>query len=430
MKDLISRSHFQTTPGWVIALMISMSVLFVFTIGIIYLLYKGVGIWGVNIPVGWAFAITNFVWWVGIGHAGTLISAILFLLRQEWRTAISRFAETMTVFAVVCAGLFPMFHLGRPWFFYWLTPLPDTMGLWPQFRSPLVWDVFAVSTYLTVSFLFWYLGLLPDFAIFRDQSTTRWKQRFYAVLALGWRGSSTQWRSFRWMYLLMAGLATPLVISVHSIVGLDFSSALTPGWHSTIFPPYFVAGAILSGFAMVVTIGVPLRVALRLQDVLTLRHFDLCARFLLGMSVLVTYGYFMETFSTLQSGDPHDLAMTVERYTGPYAWAAWLMIACNVLIPQLLWSAKVRASLPLLFILSLFINVGMWMERFVIVVTSLHHNFLASSEHLYIPTRWDFVFLFGSMGLFATLYLLFARFFPILALSELRGQKPASKEAP
>jgi len=421
-------ANFKTTPGWLLALSISLVFLLMFIVGIIVLLDRGVGIWGLNMPVAWAFAITNFVWWVGIGHAGTFISAILFLIRQELRTAISRFAETMTVFAVMCAGLFPVFHLGRPWMAYWLFPYYDTMDLWPQFRSPLVWDVFAVSTYLTVSTIFWYMGLVPDLAIYRDRSETRLKQRFYAVLALGWRGSSDQWRSYRWFYLLMAGLATPLVIAVHSIVGLDFAGALTPGWHSTIFPPYFVAGAIFSGFAMVVTIGVPLRHALNLQSVITHRHFDLCARFLLGMSVLVSYGYFMEFFSAFQSGDPGDVSMTIARYTGTYALASWTMIFCNVCVPQLLWSQKVRNSLPVLFIISLFVNLGMWMERFVIVVTSLHHNFLPSSEHIYLPTRWDFIFLFGSMGLFATLYLLFARFFPVLALSELRKDSQQAKE--
>lgn len=417
---IVESSHFKTTKLWLFALAISLFLLGVLGLGIVVLLVKGVGIWGINIPVAWAFAITNFVWWIGIGHAGTFISAILFLVRAELRTSISRFAETMTIFAVMCAGLFPLVHLGRPWFFYWLFPYYDTMTLWPQFRSPLVWDVFAVSTYLIVSLIFWYLGLIPDIAMYRDRSQSKFSQRFYAVLALGWRGSAEQWRAHRSFYILLAGIAAPLVISVHSIVGLDFATALIPGWHSTIYPPYFVAGAIFSGFAMVINLGVVIRKALKLESVITLRHFDLCAKFLLAMGIIVAYGYFMEVATAYISGDPSDISMIVDRYFGTYALAAWLMILCNVLIPQLLWSQKVRNSPWVLFALAIFINLGMWTERFVIIVGGLYRNFLPSSVHIFIPTLWDWVFLFGSFGLFFTLYLLFARFFPVIAISEIK----------
>lgn len=417
---MLEPSHFKTTKLWLLALAISVFFLGLLTIGIVVLLAKGVGIWGLNIPVAWAFAITNFVWWIGIGHAGTFISAILFLVRADLRTSISRFAETMTIFAVMCAGLFPLVHLGRPWFFYWLFPYYDTMTLWPQFRSPLVWDVFAVSTYLTVSIIFWYLGLIPDIAMYRDRSDSKFSQRIYAILAMGWRGSSIQWRAHRSFYILLAGLAAPLVISVHSIVGLDFATALIPGWHSTIYPPYFVAGAIFSGFAMVINLGVVIRKALELEKTITLDHLDLCAKFMLAMGVIVAYGYVMEIVAAYVSGNPDDISMIVDRYSGAYAFAAWIMIFCNVLVPQLLWIKGIRRSPWTLFVLALFINLGMWFERFVIIVGGLYRNYLPSSVHIYIPTFWDWVFLFGSFGLFFTLYLLFARFFPVIALSELK----------
>jgi molybdopterin-containing oxidoreductase family membrane subunit len=417
---MIESSHFRTTRGWLIGVCIFAFLFLGFMVGVWLLFARGVGIWGINRPVYWGFAITNFVWWIGIGHAGTFISAILFLIRAPLRTAISRLAETMTIFAVTCAGLFPILHLGRPWLFYWLLPYYDTMTLWPQFRSPLVWDIFAVSTYLTVSLLFWFLGLIPDLAIYRDHSQSRRAKIFYGILALGWRGSSEQWRTYRSCYLLLAGLATPLVISVHSIVGLDFAASLVPGWHSTIFPPYFVAGAIFSGFAMVITIAVPLRRALGLEDILTLRHLDLCAKFLLVTGTIVAYGYAMEIYMGLQSGDVHDLSTLKEHYFGAYAPLAWLMVFCNVLVPQALWWKKIRFSPWILFALSILINIGMWTERFMIVVDSLHQAFLPSARHLFIPTFWDWAFLFGSMGLFGLLYLLFARFFPILAIAEIR----------
>jgi molybdopterin-containing oxidoreductase family membrane subunit len=428
MEDnTVESSHFRTTRGWLIGISISGLLVLSLLTGITILLIDGVGIWGINRPVYWAFAITNFVWWIGIGHAGTFISAILFLVRQHLRTEISRLAETMTIFAVLCAGLFPLVHLGRPWFFYWLFPYYDTMDLWPQFRSPLVWDVFAVSTYLIVSLCFWYLGLVPDLAIYRDNCRTQKAKVFYGALALGWRGSSDQWRAYRSCYILLAGFAAPLVISVHSIVGMDFAASIVSGWHSTIFPPYFVAGAIFSGFAMVITIAVPLRRMLHLEQILTLRHFDLCAKFLLTTGVIVAYGYGIEAFTAYVSDNPRDISMIVDHYVGAYAPLYWLMIFCNVVAPQILWLKKVRRSLWTLFGLSLIINIGMWLERFNIVVGSLYHADLPASIHIFVPTRWDLIFLFGSMGLFAFLYLLYGRFFPLVAISEMRKDKEEGK---
>ena len=318
-----------------------------------YLFAKGVGIWGTTIPIGWAFPIVNFVWWVGIAHAGTLISAILLLLRQDWRTSINRFAEAMTLFAVACAGLFPLLHLGRPWVFHWLMPYPNTMDLWPQFRSPLVWDVFAVLTYFTVSLLFWYTGLIPDMATLRDRAPGRFAQIVYGMLAMGWRGSAAHWHRYEIAYLLMAGLATPLVISVHSIVGMDFAAAIVPGWHTTIFPPYFVAGAIFSGFAMVVTLAIPLRAVYRLQDFVTMRHLDNMAKIMLATGSILAYGYLAEVFFSYYSGNPYERYVTINRAFGPYAWSYWALIACNILTPQLLWFRSVRRNVAVLFVISL-----------------------------------------------------------------------------
>jgi Ni/Fe-hydrogenase subunit HybB-like protein len=416
------------TKGWWVCFAIASAFFILFLVSIVVLFTKGVGIWGLNMPVAWAFAITNFIWWVGIAHAGTFISAILFLTRQEWRTAVSRLAETMTIFAVLCAGLFPVLHVGRPWLVYWLFPYYNTMNLWPQFRSPLVWDLFAVLTYLTISVLYWFLGLIPDLAIYRDRSAKLWQQKFYGVLALGWRGGREQWQFYKTAYVILAAIAAPLVISVHSIVGLDFAVANVPGWHSTIFAPYFVAGAIFSGFAMVLTIAIPLRRAMRLEPIITDRHLDLCARFILSMGMLVAYGYLTETFMAYYSGEQFEIALVQNRFFGPLAWVSWLMIFCNVVVPQFLWSAKVRANIGLLFIISILINVGMWCERFVIIVTSLYRGFLPSSWHWYSPTFWDWAILFGSMGFFATCYLLFVRFFPIVAISELRAAHARNPE--
>ncbi len=388
-----------------------------------WLLVKGIGIWGVDIPVAWGFAIGNFVWWIGIGHAGTFISAVLLLLRQKWRTSINRFAEAMTLFAAGIAGVFPILHLGRPWFFYWLVPYPNVMNVWPQWRSPLVWDFFAIATYLTVSLLFWYVGLIPDLATLRDRAGRRGERKrqvAYGLLALGWRGEARHWARYEWAYLLLAGLATPLVVSVHTIVSLDFAVGNTPGYHSTIFPPYFVAGALFSGFAMVLTLAIPLRAAFGLHDFITGRHLANAAKVLLATCWLVGYGYLAEIFTAFYSGDIYERYMTVNRFTGPYAPVYWAMLACNVLVPQLFWFRRVRHSVPLLFALSLVINCGMWMERFLIVVTSLHRDFLPSAWGMFYPTRWDWITLFGSIALFVWLFLLFVRFLPLISIAEMR----------
>jgi len=409
----------QPRPWW-IGFIIAFALLMVLFLAISWLLIRGVGIWGINIPVAWGYAIVNFVWWIGIAHAGTFISAILLLMFQHWRTAINRFSEAMTLFAIACAGMFPLLHLGRPWVFYWLFPYPDTMKMWPQFRSPLVWDVFAVGTYFTVSLLFWYLGLVPDLATVRDRAQKKWQKVFYGVLALGWRNSAAHWQRHQIAYLLLAALATPLVLSVHSVVSLDFSVAQLPGWHSTIFPPYFVAGAIYSGFAMVLTIVIPVRKIYHLENLITLRHFNNMANVMLVTGLIVAYGYFIEAFMSWYSGDIFDQYMMTNRVLGPYGWIFWLLMLVNVLIPQALWSARVRRNLVALFLVALSINLGMWLERFVIVITSLHRDFVPSSWGMFFPTIWDWATLFGSIGLFLTLLFLFIRFLPMIAISETR----------
>jgi molybdopterin-containing oxidoreductase family membrane subunit len=391
-----------------------------FLVAVTYLLASGVGIWGVNIPVGWGFDIINFVWWIGIGHAGTLISAILLLLRQSWRTSINRFAEAMTLFAVANAGMFPILHMGRPWLAYYMLPYPNTMGLWPQFRSPLVWDVFAVTTYATVSFLFWYMGLVPDLATLRDRAQSGLGRVVYGMLAMGWRGSAYHWRRYQTAYFLIAALATPLVVSVHSIVGMDFAYSVVPGWHSTIFPPYFVAGAIYSGFAMVMTLAILLRSFYRLEDFITMRHLDNMAKVMLAMGLIVAYGYLMEFFLAWYSGDIYEQYAYANRPVGAYAPLFWGMILFNVIVPQALWSLRVRTSIPLLFILSILINVGMWLERFNIIVTSLHRDYLPSSWGVYIPTIWDWSTFIGTIGLFFALLFLFIRFLPVISIFEMR----------
>jgi molybdopterin-containing oxidoreductase family membrane subunit len=403
--------------GFAVAFLLVMLLLYAVT----YLLAAGVGIWGIRIPVAWGFAIVNFVWWIGIGHAGTLISAILLLLHQEWRTSINRFAEAMTLFAVACAGMFPLLHLGRPWFFYWLFPYPSTMGVWPQFRSPLVWDVFAVSTYATVSFFFWYMGLIPDLATLRDRTKGWIGRKAYGLLAMGWRGSAIHWRRYEVAYLLMAGLATPLVVSVHSVVSFDFTIAILPGWHSTIFPPYFVAGAIFSGFAMVMTLAIPLRHIYGLQDFITMRHLDNMAKVLLATGLIVAYGYFMETLMAWYSGNRYEEYMMLNRVFGPYASVYWGVMACNVLAPQAAWFPRVRASVPALFAIAMVVNIGMWLERYMIVVVSLTRDFMPSAWGIYAPTRWDWATFVGSIGLFLALMFLFIRFLPVISIFELRG---------
>ena len=390
-------------------------------LAVTWLFVRGVGIWGINMPVAWGFAIVNFVWWIGIGHAGTLISAILLLLRQEWRTSINRFAEAMTLFAVACAGMFPLLHLGRVWKFYYLFPYPNSMGVWPQWRSPLVWDVMAVSTYGTVSLLFWYIGLIPDMATLRDRSESKigrgWRT---AVMAMGWRGSAAHWRRHQMAYLLLAGLATPLVVSVHTVVSFDFSVAQLPGWHSTIFPPYFVAGAIFSGFAMVITLAVPLRAFYGFKDYISIKHLDNMGKVMLTTGLIVAYGYITETFTAWYSSNTFEEYMSNNRMTGPYAPVYWTLIACNIVIPQLLWFGRVRRTPVAIFLVALVVNVGMWLERFVIVVTSLHRDFLPSSWGMYYPTFWDWSTFIGTIGLFAALFFLFIRLLPMIAMFEMR----------
>jgi Ni/Fe-hydrogenase subunit HybB-like protein len=385
------------------------------------LFVRGVGIWGIDVPVMWGFAIVNFVWWIGIGHAGTLISAILLLLKQDWRTSINRFAEAMTLFAVACAGLFPLLHLGRPWLFFWLLPYPNTMSLWPQWRSPLVWDVFAVSTYATVSLLFWYVGLIPDLATFRDRSKNRWAQYIYGFLAMGWRGSARHWERYRVAYLLLAGLATPLVVSVHTVVAFDFTIAIVPGWHSTIFPPYFVAGAIFSGFAMVITLAIPLRAAYGLQDYITTRHLNNMAKVLLATGLIVAYGYMMEAFMAWYGHNPYEKSIQLQtRPFGPYWHTYWMLIGCNVITPQFLWIPWVRTNAVVLWLIALIVNIGMWLERYVIIVTSLHRDYLPSSWGMYHGTVWDYATFYGTLGLFLALFFLFIRFLPVISITEMR----------
>ena len=391
-------------------LMLAMWVLFV----------RGVGIWGINIPIAWGFAIVNFVWWIGIGHAGTLISAILFLLKQDWRTSINRFSEAMTLFAVACAGMFPILHLGRPWLFYWLLPYPNSMWLWPQPRSPLEWDVFAVSTYLTISLVFWYCGLIPDLASMRDNAPKLWMQRAYGILALGWRGSAIHWHRYQKAYLLLAGLSTPLVLSVHTVVSFDFAVSVLPGWHTTIFPPYFVAGAIYSGFAMVLTLIIPLRSWYNLRDLITMRHIESSAKLMLGTGLIVAYGYSMEAFFAWYSGDKYESFMYWNRVTGPYGICYAMLILFNIAIPQLLWIRKVRLNVVLVWIISIFVNMGMWLERFEIVVTSLHRDFVPSSWGIYIPSKWDWATYAGTLGFFTFLIFLFVRLLPSISIFEVR----------
>ncbi len=406
--------------GWYFGFAIAFALLMLLMYAVTYLLVVGVGIWGINIPVGWGFAIVNFVWWIGIGHAGTLISAILLLLRQKWRTSINRFAEAMTLFAVACAGMFPLLHMGRPWLFYWMMPYPNTMYLWPQFRSPLVWDVFAVSTYATVSLLFWFVGLIPDLATLRDRAKNRASKVIYGFLAMGWRGSAVHWHRYETASLLLAGLATPLVVSVHTVVSFDFAVALTPGWHTTIFPPYFVAGAIYSGFAMVMTLAIPIRKYYGLEDFITMRHLENMAKVMLATGLIVAYGYMMETFGAFYSGNQYDRYMVLNRWFGPYAFFYWMLILCNIVLPQMMWFKKVRMNVLVLFVISLIVNIGMWLERFIIVVTSLHRDFLPSSWGMYYPTRWDFATFAGTIGLFLTLLFLFIRYLPVISISEMR----------
>jgi molybdopterin-containing oxidoreductase family membrane subunit len=418
----------RTPFGWVVGFLIGLGLLSCLQLALGYLVLKGIYIWGNNVPVGWAFDIINFVWWIGIGHAGTLISAILLLFKQQWRMSISRFAEAMTIFAVACAAIFPIFHTGRPWLAaYWLFPYPNTMGLWPQFRSPLIWDVFAVSTYATVSVVFWIVGLIPDLATMRDRATSSVKRYVFGVLALGWRGSARHWHRYEVASLILAGLSTPLVLSVHSVVSFDFAVSVLPGWHAAIFPPYFVAGAIYSGFGMVLTLAIPIRSAYRLEHLITMKHIDNMAKVMLATGLIVAYGYAMEAFFGWYSANQYERFMLWNRMTGPYAWSYWLLIFINAVLIHVLWFRSVRHNLTVMFVLSLIVNLAMWLERFVIIVTSLHRDFLPSSWDIYYPTRWDFMTYFGTFGLFLTLFFLFMRFVPMISMFEVRTLLPEAK---
>jgi len=413
-----------TTLAWYIAFAISMSLLGVLMVCLGYLFTTGVGVWGNNQPVSWAFDIVNFVFWVGIGHAGTLISAILFLLRQNWRTSINRMAEAMTIFAVICAAMFPGVHVGRVWLAYWLFPIPNQMDMWPQFRSPLLWDVFAVGTYATVSALFWYLGMVPDLATLRDRAAGRLRQFAYGLLSLGWTGSARHWHRFEKAYLLLAALATPLVLSVHSVVSFDFATSQLPGWHTTIFPPYFVAGAVFGGFAMVITLAIPARQFFGLKDLITMRHLENMSKIMLGTGLIVAYAYAVELFIAAYSANSFEEFAFVNRRYGPYAWAYWVMVFCNVAAPQFLWFKRLRTNLWVLAAVAMCVNIGMWFERFVIIVTSLHRDFLPSSWAMFYPTWVDIGMLAGSFGLFFTLFLLFCRFLPVVAMAEVKTVMP------
>jgi Ni/Fe-hydrogenase subunit HybB-like protein len=409
---------------WLLGLLGAFGLLQLLFLSIAWLVTQGTGVWGLNIPVGWGFAIVNFVWWIGIGHAGTLISAILLLLKQEWRMAIARFSEAMTIFAVACAGLFPILHTGRPWLAYWLLPYPNTMGMWPQFRSPLMWDVFAVSTYATISVVFWYVGLIPDLATLRDRAKHRGAQWLYGLLSLGWRGSGRHWHRYEVASLVLAGLATPLVVSVHTIVSFDFAMSVIPGWHTTVFPPYFVAGAVYSGFAMVLTLILPFRWYYGLENIITERHVQNCAKVMLATGLIVAYGYGMEVFIAWYSGVQFEWFMVTNRMGGPYAEYYWALILCNVITPQFLWSRYFRTNVWALWMLTIVVNIGMWLERFVIVVTSLHRDFLPSSWDMYQPTFWDWGMYLGTFGLFFTLLFLFIRVLPAIAMFEIRMLVP------
>src|SRR5580692_6929789 len=433
VTDVISRIVLtpHTPVGWFFGFMLASTICLLLFTAVTWLFLEGVGIWGLDIPVGWGFAIINFVWWIGIGHAGTLISAILLLFKQQWRNSINRFAEAMTIFAVVCAGMFPLIHVGRPWLGYWLFPYPNTMNVWPQFRSPLLWDVFAVSTYATISVVFWYIGMVPDFGTMRDRSKSKIGQYIYGIMSLGWRGSVRHWMRYETASLLLAGLATPLVLSVHTVISFDFAVAVLPGWHTTIFPPYFVAGAIYSGFAMVITLAIPIRKFYHLEGLITIRHIDNMGKVMLATGLIVAYGYSMEVFMAWYSASHWEFFMMWNRMFGPMGWAYWLLILTNIAIPlTTLWSRKLRVNVGYLFFLSFVVNIGMWFERFVIVVTTLYRDYLPSSWGTYRATKWDYMLFIGTWGLFTTLFLLFARLAPMIPMNEIKMMLPQTKVRP
>ncbi|HEU5350008.1 MAG TPA: NrfD/PsrC family molybdoenzyme membrane anchor subunit [Terracidiphilus sp.] len=421
----------RTPLGWFLYFAVAGAGTTMLLVALVWLFLKGVGIWAITQPVAWGFAIIEFVWWIGIGHAGTLISAILLLFKQGWRNSINRFAEAMTIFAVVCAGMFPLIHLGRPWVSYWVFPLPLTMDVWPQWRSPLMWDVFAVSTYATISIVFWYMGMIPDLGTLRDRSKSKFGQYMYGMLAMGWRGSVRHWAQYETASLLLAGLATPLVLSVHTVISFDFAVAVLPGWHTTIFPPYFVAGAIYSGFAMVLSLAIPLRKYYGLEALVTERHIDNMGKVMLATGFIVAYGYGSEVFFAWYSASHWEAFMMWNRMFGPIGWSYWVLVSCNLFIPlTTLWSRKLRRSMTFMFILSIIVNTGMWFERFVIIVTSLTRDFLPSAWGTYRGTKWDYMTYFGTVALFVFLFLLFVRFLPMIPMSEIRTMLPGAKIKP
>ncbi len=418
--DLVLDQKKHNNKAWVLTFLVGFGMLHLFLASVAWLLYTGIGIWGNNIPSGWGFDIINFVWWIGIGHAGTLISAILLLMRQQWRNSINRFAEAMTIFAVICAAQYPLLHTGRPWVAYWLFPYPNILAMWPQFRSPLIWDVFAVNTYATVSVLFWLMGLIPDFATLRDRATNKIAKPILGILSFGWRGSARHWHRYEQAYLLLAGLSTPLVLSVHTIVSYDFAVSIVPGWNVTVFPPYFVAGAVFAGFAMVLLLIIPIRAMYSLKDLVTMRHIDWMAKIMLATGLIVFYGYILEAFYAWYSGNPYELKLLQWRFTGPYWPAYWLLIFFNGIVPQLMWNPKWRQNLMIVWVVSMGVTIGMWLERFVIIPISLTVNYLPSSDRMYIPTFWDFAMFAGTIGLFVTLMFLFVRFAPIINIFEMK----------
>lgn len=425
----------KTHISWITGFAISLALLMVFFTAVGWLLLQGVGVWGINVPIGWGMDIINFVWWIGIGHAGTLISAILLLLRQQWRTSINRFAEAMTLFAVACAGMYPILHLGRPWLLYYMLPYPSSLGMWPQYQSPLEWDVFAISTYAIVSLLFWLVGLIPDIATMRDRSTNPIMRFVWGTFSLGWRGSAKHWHRYELASLLLAGLSTPLVVSVHTIVSFDFAVGQLPGWHATIFPPYFVAGAVFAGFAMVMLLMIPVRKFFGLEQYITMKHFDLMAKVTLATGMIVVFGYAMEAFFAWFSGNQYESFLLNMRLFGPYAWSYYALLACNFLVPQLFWFKWARQSIPVLLFVSLVVSVGMWLERFVIIVVSLTRDFIPSSWGYYTPTLWDWLLYLGTFGLFFTFLFLFIRLVPMISIFEMRmlvneQNKPGGADAP
>lgn len=426
-EDIARPLETKPTKGWYIAISISLTMLLIGAVSLAITFIEGIGVWGLNQPVGWGFDIVNFVFWVGIGHAGTLISAILFLLRQRWRTSIARFAEAMTIFAVMCAGLFPAIHTGRPWLDGYLLPYPNQHALWVNFTSPLLWDVFAVSTYFTVSLVFWYIGLIPDLATLRDRTTNKIKKVIYSILSLGWRHSTKHWNHYEMAYLILAGFATPLVLSVHTIVSFDFAVSIMPGWHTTIFPPYFVAGAVFSGFAMVQNVLIIIRKVFKIENIITLDTLEKMNKVMLATGMMVGYAYAMEFFIAWYSGNQIEQFVFLNRALGPYAWSYWIMVSCNVLFTQLFWFRKIRRSIPVMFVIGVLVNVGMWFERFVIVVTSLSRDYLPSSWGMYIPSIYDIGILIGSFGLFFTLIFLFIRTLPVVSIAEVKAVLPNSQ---